>query len=432
MGIPYKTVAFKTLGCKLNYAETSTLQRSFVKCGYSVVDFDASADFYVINSCSVTDNADKKARKIIRKALKQSPYAKIVIIGCYAQLASEEIINIPGVSLVVGAEEKFNLPKYLDEINLDDESKIITSEIDNVETFIPSFSIGERTRAFLKIQDGCDYNCSFCTIPLARGRSRSSKIEDIILQVEEIISLGALEIVLTGINIGDFGGHENENLYELLVSLDSIRGMHRYRISSIEPNLLSDEIINFIAISDRFLPHFHIPLQSGSDEILKLMRRRYDKKLFKGRIDLIKSILPDACIGVDVIVGFPGEDEMHFLQTYDFINEIDISYLHVFSYSDRENVKSVDLFPKVDLCDIVKRSKSMHALSAIKKNKFYAQNHGSKKNILIESHNGGYLSGFSDNYIKVQIKGEANEVNKFIPLQLNHHGNDIMFGERMQ
>tara|TARA_B100000029_G_C17556124_1_gene951725 strand:+ start:196 stop:1491 length:1296 start_codon:yes stop_codon:yes gene_type:complete len=431
MGIPYKTVAFKTLGCKLNYTETSTLQRSFVDYGYCVVDFDETADFYVINSCSVTDNADKKARKIIRKALKQSPNAKIIMIGCYAQLASEEIINIPGVSLVVGAEEKLNLPKHLNTIDSEVESKMITSEIENVNAFVPSFSIGERTRAFLKVQDGCDYNCSFCTIPLARGRSRSPKIEDILLQVEEIISLGALEIVLTGINIGDFGSYGNENLFELLMSLDSIKGMHRYRISSIEPNLLSDKIINFIANSDKFLPHFHIPLQSGSDQILKLMRRRYDKKLFQGRIDLIKSILPDACIGVDVIVGFPGEDEIHFLQTYDFINEIDISYLHVFSYSERANVNSVSLFPKVDICDIVKRSKRMHALSVIKKNKFYAQNHRRKKNILIESHNDGYLSGFSDNYIKVQIKGQADEVNKFIPLQLNHHGNDIMFGERL-
>ena len=431
MGNSYQTVAFQTLGCKLNYAETSTIERSFIKSGYSIVDFDDPADVYVINSCSVTENADKKARKIIRKALSNSPFAKIIVTGCYAQLNPTEISNISGVSLVVGTEDKFNLPENLESMHSSDNFKIITSNIKNVNSFEPSFSIGKRTRTYLKIQDGCDYNCSFCTIPMARGKSRSSSIDEVMCQVEEIISLGVLEIVLTGINIGDFGVRPDEDLLKLMLKLDKINGKQRYRVSSIEPNLLSDEIIQFIAESDKFLPHFHVPLQSGSDIILKSMQRRYDKDLFSNRMNNIKKMMPNACIGVDVIVGFPGEDEDCFQETYDFINNLDISYLHVFSYSERNDTKSVTLQHKVETDKIIDRSKALHILSKEKKDKFYAKNHGSIRNVLIENYNDGFLSGFSENYIKVKTKGQVESVNTIIPLELNYSSDGIMLGKRI-
>ena len=309
MGSPYKTVTFQTLGCKLNFAETSTLARDFISHGDAQVGNNDTADFYIINTCSVTDNANKKARKAVRRALRKSPHAKIAVIGCYAQLNPDEIAQIPGVSIVAGAEEKFNLASYIEATNLNDDPKVLNSTIETVKQFIPSYSIRERTLSILKIQDGCNYNCSFCTIPLARGRSRSSSISKTLSQAIEIGKTAIREIVLSGVNVGDFGVNRNENLYNLIQELDKIDGIDRYRISSIEPNLLTDEIIDFTARSKKFLPHFHIPLQSGSDKILKAMRRRYNTKLYADRVQKIKAILPDACIGVDVIVGFPGESD---------------------------------------------------------------------------------------------------------------------------
>jgi len=370
MGSPYKTVTFQTLGCKLNFAETSTLARDFISLGYAQVGNNDTADFYIINTCSVTDNANKKARKAVRRALRTSPHAKIAVIGCYAQLSPDEIAQIPGVSIVAGAEEKFNLASYIEATNLNDDPKVLNSTIETVEQFIPSYSMGERTRSFLKIQDGCDYNCSFCTIPLARGRSRSSSIAKTLSQAIEIGKTDMREIVLTGVNVGDFGVKRNENLYNLIQELDKIDGIDRYRISSIEPNLLTNEIVDFTARSKKFLPHFHIPLQSGSDKILKAMRRRYKTKLYADRVQKIKAILPDACIGVDVIVGFPGESDNHFQQTCDFLETIDVSYLHVFSYSERNHTDAVNISPKVRSKIIRERSQILHTLSKRKKNNF--------------------------------------------------------------
>ena len=430
MGSPYKTVTFQTLGCKLNFAETSTLSRDFISLGYAQVGNNDTADFYIINTCSVTDNANKKARKAVRRALRKSPHAKIAVIGCYAQLSPDEIAQIPGVSIVVGAEEKFNLASYIEATNLNDDPKVLNSTIETVEQFIPSYSMGERTRSILKIQDGCDYNCSFCTIPLARGRSRSSSISKTLSQAIEIGKTDMREIVLTGVNVGDFGVNRNENLYNLIQELDKIDGIDRYRISSIEPNLLTDEIIDFTARSKKFLPHFHIPLQSGSDKILKAMRRRYNTKLYADRVQKIKAILPDACIGVDVIVGFPGESDNYFQQTYDFLNGLDISYLHVFSYSMRDNTDAVKIKDKIPQNIISERSKMLHRLSIVKKQKFYKNNIESVKQILIENFEDNFLIGHSENYIPVRISGSPNEVNEIIPVKLVQIEDGEMIGER--
>jgi len=430
MGSPYKTVTFQTLGCKLNFAETSTLARDFISHGYAQVGNNDTADFYIINTCSVTDNAHKKARKAVRRALRKSPHAKIAVIGCYAQLSPDEIAQIPGVSIVAGAEEKFNLASYIEATNLNDDPKVLNSTIETVEQFIPSYSMGERTRSILKIQDGCDYNCSFCTIPLARGRSRSSSISKTLSQAIEIGKTAVREIVLTGVNVGDFGVNRNENLYNLIQELDQIDGIDRYRISSIEPNLLTDEIIDFTARSKKFLPHFHIPLQSGSDKILKAMRRRYNTKLYADRVQKIKAILPDACIGVDVIVGFPGESDNYFQQTYDFLNGLDISYLHVFSYSMRDNTDAVKIKDKIPQNIISERSKMLHRLSIVKKQNFYKNNIESVKQILIENFEDGFLIGHSENYILVRISGSPNEVNEIIPVKLVQIEDGEMVGER--
>ena len=432
MGSPYKTVAFQTLGCKLNFAETSTLARDFFSHGYAQVGIDNLADIYVINTCSVTDNANKKARKAVRRALRKSPQAKVAVIGCYAQLNPQEIADIPGVSIVAGAEDKFNLIEKMEANEFNGQPIILNSEIDTVTHFHPSYSMGERTRSFLKVQDGCDYTCSFCTIPLARGKSRSADIADTLLQARGIAETEIKEIVLTGVNVGDFGKNHGESFFELIQELDIVEGIERYRISSIEPNLLTDEIINFTAKSEKFLPHFHIPLQSGSDHILKAMRRRYNSDLFVRRINKIKSIMPDACIGVDVIVGFPGESEENFKETYELLKQLDVSYLHVFSYSQRDNTDAVKIEPKVSQQTIAERSKILHRLSMKKKRQFYENNTGKIRQVLFETYEEGILSGHSENYISVSIKGNEDKVNQIIPVKLVRLEDGEMIGKRLE
>ncbi len=432
MGSPYKTVAFQTLGCKLNFAETSTLARDFSSHGYAQVGIDYPADLYVINTCSVTDNANKKARKAVRRALRKSPQAKVAVIGCYAQLNPQEIADIPGVSIVAGAEDKFNLIEKMEANEFNGQPIILNSEIDTVTEFNPSYSMGERTRSFLKVQDGCDYTCSFCTIPLARGKSRSADIADTLLQARGIAETEIKEIVLTGVNVGDFGKNHGESFFELIQELDIVEGIERYRISSIEPNLLTDEIINFTAKSEKFLPHFHIPLQSGSDHILKAMRRRYNSDLFVRRINKIKSIMPDACIGVDVIVGFPGESEENFEETYELLKQLDVSYLHVFSYSQRDNTEAVKIEPKVSQQTIAERSKILHRLSMKKKRQFYENNTGKIRQVLFETYEEGILSGHSENYISVSIKGNEDKVNQIIPVKLVRLEDEEMIGKRLE
>ena len=432
MSSPYKTVAFQTLGCKLNFAETSTLARDFSSHGYAQVGIDHPADLYVINTCSITENANKKARKAVRRALRKSPQAKVAVIGCYAQLNPQEIADIPGVSIVAGAEDKFNLIEKIESEELIGQPVILNSEIDYVTHFHPSYSMGERTRSFLKVQDGCDYTCSFCTIPLARGKSRSADIADTLLQAREIAETGIKEIVLTGINGGDFGKSHGESFFELIQELDKVEGIERYRISSIEPNLLTDEIINFTANSEKFLPHFHIPLQSGSDQILKAMRRRYKSDLFVRRINKIKTIMPDACIGVDVIVGFPGESEENFQETYELLKQLDVSYLHVFSYSQRDNTDAVKIEPKVSQQTIAERSKILHRLSMKKKRQFYENNTGKIRQVLFETYEEGILSGHSENYISVSIKGNEDKVNQIIPVKLVRLEDGEMIGKRLE
>ena len=431
MSTPYKTVAFQTLGCKLNFAETSTLARDFIKYGYAWVDFNSPADVYVINTCSVTENANRKARKAVRRALRNSSDAKIAVTGCYAQLNPDEIAEIPGVSIVAGAEEKFNLAEQIESNDLNGTAVILNSDIDSVKKFVPSYSIGERTRSYLKVQDGCDYTCSFCTIPLARGRSRSGKISDIITQAKKIAQSNIREIVLTGVNVGDFGTGQDESFYDLIHELERVDGINRYRISSIEPNLLTDKIIDFTACSEKFLPHFHIPLQSGSDKILKAMRRRYKTSLYADRILKIKSLMPDACVGVDVIVGFPGESEDNFQETYDFLNNLNVSYLHVFSYSQRDNTDAVNIQPKVPQNIIAERSQILHRLSIQKKRFFYENNIGKIKQVLIENWEDGIISGHSENYIPIALKGNEDEMNQIIPVELIRLEDGEMAGERL-
>jgi len=432
LGSPYKKVAFQTLGCKLNFAETSTLARDFFSQGYAQVGIDNSADIYVINTCSVTENANKKARKAVRRALRNSPQAQVAVIGCYAQLNPEEIADMPGVSIVAGAEDKFNLLEKIESNDLEGQTIILNSGIDSVVKFNPSNSVGERTRSFLKVQDGCDYICSFCTIPLARGKSRSANIADTLIQARKIAETEVKEIVLTGVNVGDFGKKFKESFFDLIQELDKVEGIERYRISSIEPNLLSNEIIYFTANSKKFLPHFHIPLQSGSDQILKAMRRRYNSNFFARRINKIKSIIPEACIGVDVIVGFPGESEDNFQETYELLNQLDVSYLHVFSYSERENTDAVKIRPKIFQHTIAERSKILHRLSMKKKRHFYEKNFGKILQVLFETYEGGVLSGYSNNYVPVSIKGNEDEVNQIIPVKLTSFEGGAMLGKRLE
>ena len=410
-----KTASFYTLGCKLNFSETSTISRDLEEEGYAKVDFETGADIYVINTCSVTDQADKKCRNIVRKALKYNPQAFIIVIGCYAQLKPKEISNIKGVDLVLGAQEKFNIKNFLQNTLKNEDTVLLNEPIKNIKTFFPGFSLGDRTRSFFKIQDGCNYFCSFCTIPLARGKSRSSNIENTIIKAKEIGRSEVKEVVLTGVNIGDFGHGTNENFYQLIKQLDKLNTIPRYRISSIEPDLLKDEIIAFVNSSKKFAPHFHIPLQSGSDKLLKKMRRRYDTALYAKRIKLIKELMPKACIGVDVIVGFPGESEEEFNKTVDFLKSLPISYLHVFTYSERANTTAPRMEQIIPMEIRRKRSKQLRILSLKLKLKFYNDNVGYIGNVLFETHEGDFLIGFTENYIKVKVpfkKGILNTIQK--------------------
>ena len=363
MATQQKKVAFHTMGCKLNFSETSTIKRDFISSGFKTVSFNEYANIYVLNSCSVTENADREARKIIRQAKRLNPSSSIIVTGCYAQLKPEELAAIKEVDMIFGAKEKFNLLDHLDSIELNHKTKLFHSEINSVSHFEPSFSSNDRTRSYLKVQDGCDYNCTFCTIPLARGASRSSTVSKTLMSAKQAISSGAREIVLTGVNIGDFGVNSHEKFIDLLVSLNDLNDLDRIRISSIEPNLLSNEIIEFCAKSKKIMPHFHIPLQSGSSRILKLMRRKYQTSLYKERIEHIKSLIPDACIGADIIVGFPSETDVDFQKSYDFIESLNISYLHVFSYSERQNTKAIKIKNKVSKAKKAERSLAMRELS---------------------------------------------------------------------
>jgi len=430
MSTPTKRVAFHTLGCKLNFSETSTISRDFIKNGFEKVNFKDVADFYVINTCSVTENADKEAKKLIRQAKRNNPLSKIAVIGCYAQLQPNEIAKIEGVDIILGAKEKFDIIEYLDKSNLEISSTIIRSDIDHVKSFVPSFSLNERTRAYLKVQDGCDYTCSFCTIPKARGKSRSGTVLSTIKAAKKIGESGNKEIVLTGVNIGDFGKKNNESFIDLIKELDSISEIERIRISSIEPNLLTDEIIEFCNASNKFMPHFHIPLQSGSNKILRAMRRRYDINIYKDRIKKIKDTNPDTCIGVDVIVGFPGESYENFLETYNFLNEIDITYLHVFTYSERGGTEALKMDRKVQKHDRSKRSKMLHILSEKKKNNFYNKFIDTKRPVLFEGIRGEYLVGHTDNYIKAQVKGSSYYHNKIIEVDLIENKGSHMIGSK--
>jgi threonylcarbamoyladenosine tRNA methylthiotransferase MtaB len=410
----YKKVAFYTLGCKLNFSETSTIARNFEEGGFAKVEFDDKPDVFVINTCSVTENADKKCKQLVKKANQINPEAFVVIIGCYAQLKPEEIANIPGVDLVLGANEKFNILEHLEKLESKQEKALTSFEsIKNTKDFIPSFSYGDRTRSFLKIQDGCDYFCTFCTIPLARGKSRNASINDTIEEAKKIAKTEVKEVVLTGVNIGDFGQGGAENFYQLIQRLDEVEGIERYRISSIEPNLLSDDIISFcLNDSKRFVPHFHIPLQSGSNTLLKAMRRKYLKELYAERVNKIKSLNKDACIGVDVIVGFPGETDELFKETMDFLKDLDISYLHVFTYSERANTTAPKLGQAVPMSVRKERSKILHILSDKKKRAFYESQIGKVHEVLFEKEEDeGLMHGFTSNYIKVKYPMNSSFVN---------------------
>tara|TARA_B100000131_G_scaffold62219_1_gene58329 strand:+ start:64 stop:1356 length:1293 start_codon:yes stop_codon:yes gene_type:complete len=428
MSTPTKRIAFHTLGCKLNYSETSTISRDLIHNGFEKVDYQDTADIYVINTCSVTDNADKEARKLIRQAKRSNPSANIAVIGCYAQLNPDEIADIDGVDIVIGAEEKFNLLEHLNELSVKEEKMILGSDINNVHLFEPSYSIGDRTRSYLKIQDGCDYTCSFCTIPLARGKSRSGTINATIALAKEVALAGAKEIVLTGVNIGDFGAGSDETLLDLLIELDEIEGVQRFRISSIEPNLLNNDIITFCNMSKKFVPHFHIPLQSGSNKILKAMRRRYDRDLYLNRINSIKSLNSDTCIGVDVMVGFPGESDEDFLETYNFLNELDISYLHVFTYSERQNTYAIQINETIPKPVKAERSKTLHALSNKKRRLFYDQFISTKRDVLFENVRNGKLFGHTDNYIKVEVEKYQNRSNQIHSIKLTENRGDFVMG----
>ena len=416
--IATKKVAFHTLGCKLNFSETSTIARDFQSNGFKKVDFSDPADIYVINTCSVTENADNRFKLIVKQALTANSDAFIIAIGCYAQLKPQELSNIYGVDLVLGAKEKFNIMDYIDDLSKHDVCKIHSCEIDEADFYVGSFSYGDRTRAFLKVQDGCDYKCTYCTIPLARGISRSDRLENILKNAKDISSKGIKEIVLTGVNIGDYGKGEFGNkkhrhtFLDLIKELDGVEGINRLRISSIEPNLLKNESIEFVSKSNSFVPHFHIPLQSGSNFILKRMKRRYLREIYEDRVEQIKKIMPHACIGVDVIVGFPGETEDMFLETYNFLNRLDISYLHVFTYSERQNTEAASMSGVVSINSRKKRSKLLRGLSVKKRRSFYEKSIGSKQTVLFEGENkSGYIQGFTENYIKVRCPWDPNLVN---------------------
>ena len=423
MSTQAKRVAFHTLGCKLNFSETATISRDFLRHGFEKVNYRDKADIYVLNTCSVTENADKEARKFIRQAKQRNPNSSVAVIGCYAQLKPNDIAAIDGVDIVLGAEEKFNLLNHLDCINLNGSTKVIQSEIDHVHKFTPSYSSSERTRSFLKIQDGCDYTCSFCTIPLARGQSRSDTISNTLKVAKEVAETDTREIVLTGINIGDYGKGSSETFFDLIQQLDLLDGIDRIRISSIEPNLLTNEIIEFCASSKKFMPHFHVPLQSGSDKILGAMRRRYKRDLYVNRVTRIKQTIADACIGVDVIVGFPGETEKDFLDTYNFLNELDISYLHVFTYSERPNTDAIEMSEIISKEIRRERSKMLHILSDKKRRFFHDQFISKYRPVLFESMKNGKLSGHTDNYIQVQMEGGSELINSIHSIKLvDNHG----------
>jgi threonylcarbamoyladenosine tRNA methylthiotransferase MtaB len=418
--IQFKKVAFYTLGCKLNFSETSTISRLFEESGIAKVDFEDYPDIYVINTCSVTENADKKCKQLVKRAKKINPNSFVAIVGCYAQLKPEEIGKIPGVNLVLGANEKFNILEYIDGHDTSEEVLIAQGNIKRVVDFIPSYSIGDRTRSFLKVQDGCDYFCTFCTIPLARGKSRNSSIEKTVLEAKKIEKTTVKEVVLTGVNIGDFGQGSDENFLKLINELEHLKGIDRFRISSIEPNLLTNEIIDFcLKDSKRFMPHFHIPLQSGADRLLKLMRRKYETGLYRDRVAKIKSENKDACIGVDVIVGFPGETNEDFLETVNFLTELDVSYLHVFTYSERANTGAPKLGEPVPMEIRRERSKQLHLLSDRKKRNFYGKHLLTERMVLFEQEeDNGYMYGFTDNYIKVKHPFNPDLVNSIVKVNL--------------
>lgn len=408
MATQQKKVAFHTMGCKLNFSETSTIKRDFISRGFKTVSFNEYANIYVLNSCSVTENADREARKIIRQAKRLNPNSSIIVTGCYAQLKPEELAAIKEVDMIFGAKEKFNLLDHLDSIELNHKTRLFHSEINSVSHFEPSFSSNDRTRSYLKVQDGCDYNCTFCTIPLARGVSRSSTVSKTLTSAKHAISSGAREIVLTGVNIGDFGNNSQEKFIDLLVALNDLNDLDRIRISSIEPNLLSNEIIEFCAKSKKIMPHFHIPLQSGSSRILKLMRRKYQTSLYKERIDHIKSLIPDACIGADIIVGFPSETDDDFQKSYDFIESLNISYLHVFSYSERQNTKAIKIKNKVSKTKKAERSLEMRELSKELKLSFEKSFVGSTREVLFEYQIDNQWFGHTDNYLPVRVNTKEN------------------------
>jgi len=416
-----KKVAFYTLGCKLNFSETSSIGRIFKDAGYETTPFNSAADVYVINTCSVTDHADRKCRKVVKEALKHSPNAYITIVGCYAQLKPKEISEIPGVDMVLGAAEKFNIIEHINDLTKNEKAIVHNAPIDETNQFVSAFSIGDRTRTFLKVQDGCDYSCTFCTIPLARGASRSGKIEDIVRQAEEIAASGVKEIVLTGVNIGDYGirdGKRQDKFVDLVKALDEVQGIDRIRISSIEPNLLTNEVIEFVAQSKRFVPHFHMPLQSGNNKVLAQMRRRYKRELYWERVAMIKSLMPNCCIGVDVIVGFPGETREDFIDTYNFLNEMDISYLHVFTYSERENTIAAQMEGAVPGAQRSDRSKMLHILSEKKRRAFYESQIGTIDEVLFEGDvKDGFMHGFSKNYVKVRTPYDPLLVNEVVPVK---------------
>ena len=421
----HKTASFYTLGCKLNFSETSTIARDLENEGFARVEFESGADIYVINTCSVTDQADKKCRNVVRRALKYNSSAFIVVIGCYAQLKPKEISSIKGVDLVLGAQEKFNLKSFLHDIEKRKETQIENKHIKHVNEFYPGYSKGDRVRSFFKVQDGCNYFCSFCTIPLARGKSRSANVEETMVKAREIASSEVKEVVLTGVNIGDFGYGTKERLIDLLIELDKLEQINRFRISSIEPDLLSNEIIEFVYKSKRFVPHFHIPLQSGSDILLKSMRRRYNTELYKSRIKKIKDLMPEACIGVDVIVGYPGETEEEFNKTVHFLKSLPISYLHVFTYSERANTTAPRMGKIVPMEERRKRSKQLRILSLKLKQQFYQNNLGKTEKVLLENQEDGYHYGFTENYVKVKLTAQKVKKNEIVSVKLNEINNDF-------
>lgn len=421
----YGTAAYYTLGCKLNFSETSTIAQSLEDAGFAKIPFDSGASVYVINTCSVTESANKKCRNIVRKALNYNPEAFVVVVGCYAQLKPKEISDIEGVDLVLGANEKFNVTDYLNNLQKKSATQIESNEIKETKEFIPGFSTTDRTRSFLKVQDGCNYFCSFCTIPLARGRSRNASIEETITKAKELAATDVKEVVLTGVNIGDFGYGTDENFFQLVQELDKIEGVERFRISSIEPNLLSDDIIEFVAKSERFVPHFHIPLQSGSDKLLESMRRRYKTDLYISRVEKIKQLMPQSCIGVDVIVGYPGETDEEFMKTYNFLNELDVSYFHVFTYSERDNTTAVRMEGIVPKNVRTDRSKMLRILSEKKKRAFYEKNVNREEKVVFEKNeDNGMMFGFTENYVKIKTPFNPLMVNQTADVKLKELDKD--------